>query len=138
MLLCMDLSCATGSTENGNGSPSDSSTGITEAGDGREEGDTAREGSADAGESEAVDLTGHACTVDSECGADQACFYLVAAGCTATGVCEDLPPGPACYGESQCPGCDGGTVCIGCPGTPCSAPSGYARAPVPADSGCSW
>lgn len=137
LLVCTQVSCATGASEGVSGSLADSGVGLGEAGDARSDREGTQQGSGDASLSDRlVDLSGHACTVNSECGAGQGCFYLIAAGCSATGTCEDLPPGPACYAETQCPGCDGGMVCLGCPGTPCAAPMGYAMAPILTDSGC--
>ena len=66
--------------------------------------------------------------VRSDCGQSQACYYPVADGCSAVGVCLEDLPGFAASGCEDKPiycACDGG-----CTQTVCSGHDGYLGAPV--------
>jgi hypothetical protein len=71
---------------------------------------------------------GGPCVVGADCGQNQDCYYPIADGCSAVGVCLENLPGPsgtACEDKPVYCGCDGGRT-----QTVCGGHDGYVAAPV--------
>ncbi|HTA90268.1 MAG TPA: hypothetical protein VK745_11850 [Polyangiaceae bacterium] len=71
---------------------------------------------------------GAACMSSADCGRSQNCYYPIADGCSATGVCLEDDGGPLAYGCENTPvycDCDGGRT-----ETVCGGHDGYVAAPV--------
>jgi len=70
---------------------------------------------------------GGPCTTSADCGLNQGCYYPIANGCSATGVCLEDVPGIAsnvCLTGTVYCGCNGQTQLV------CAGHDGYVEAPV--------